>query len=78
MQLNLTDPEAKVLRHALDVHLLDVQLLDVQMEDHDERIGADERNMLASIAARLDEAAADAASTMSRMVQITSVLTEYD
>jgi hypothetical protein len=77
MQLNLTDPEAQVLRHVLDVHLLDVNDKHHD-DDHDERIGADERRTLASIAARLDEAAADAASTMSRMVQITSVLTEYD
>ncbi len=79
MLLNLSQHEAHLLRQVLDSYLKELRGEIVDTDNPGFRRGLrEEREELESIAARLDVDPSLSPSTLTRMVRVTAILTEYD
>ncbi|MGB8857736.1 MAG: hypothetical protein WCC60_00695 [Ilumatobacteraceae bacterium] len=79
MQLNLSDQEAHLLRQVLDSYLKELrgEIVDTDNPAY-RRDLREERDTLVSITERLAANPTLSPSTITRMVRVTAVLTEYD
>jgi hypothetical protein len=79
MQLQLTDHEAHLLRQVLDSYLKDLrgEIVDTDNPSFRRELRG-ERDALVSITERLDHNPSMSPPAIVKMVQVTTVLTEYD